>query len=160
MATSWKRVLTDADLGSLSGDNLGNADLTQGDNTRVYDMGTNSSLQFRHAYSTASLPAFEIFQTGSDFSAHQLYLGDTGATGGVFVGMKDAGSRYKLPLSNSCSEGKILSGDSASVSAFNTIETLLNPTNGTAYSYGSFNTFSVSSSSDKLLVFDNNANKK
>ena len=64
MATSWKRVLTDADLGSLSGDNLGNADLTQGDNTRVYDMGTNSSLQYRHAYSTASLPAFEIFQTG------------------------------------------------------------------------------------------------
>jgi hypothetical protein len=159
MATSWKRVLTDADLGSLSGDNLGNADLTQADATRVYDMGTNPSLQFRHTYLSAYLPAFEIFQTGGSPSVHQLYLGDAGAQGGVFVGMKDVGSKYKLPLSNSCSQGKILSGDSASVSAFNTIETLLNPTDGTAYSYGSFNNFSVSSSSDKLLVFDTSANK-
>ncbi len=159
MATSWKRVLTDADLGSLSGDNLGNADLTQGDNTRVYDMGTNSSLQFRHTYLAAELPAFEIFQTGGFSSAHQLYLGDTATAGGVFVGMKDAGSRYKLPPSNSCSEGKILSGDSASVSAFNTIETLLNPTDGTAYSHGTYGTFTVAPGSDKLLVYDNNVGK-
>lgn len=159
MATSWKRVLTDADLGSLGGDNLGSADLTQDDATRVYDMGANPSLQFRHTYASGSLPAFEIFQTGGFTSAHQLYLGDTGGIGGVFVGMKDAGSRYKLPLSNSCSEGMILSGDSADVSAFNTIETLLNPTDGTAYSYGSYSTFSVNSSVDKLLVFDNSANK-
>ena len=161
MATSWKRVLTDADLGSLSGDNLGSADLTQDDATRVYDMGANSSLEFRHIYGGGvNLTAFEIYQNGaSPFSSHLLYLGDSGASGGVFIGMKDAGSRYKLPLSNTCASGKIMSGNSSSVSAFNTIETLLNPTNGTAYSHGTYNSFSVVPSADKLLVYDDSQNK-
>lgn len=181
MATSWKRVLTDSDLGGVGGSNLGNADLTQTSDQRVYNQGTNSSLQFQQKiYEGADpFPALELYNPdpgGAGIVPTSIYLSDTGGGGGVYVGYRTTPTvatpkRYRLPPSNtvvSGIKGKILAvenfnGSNQADTSFLTMENLFKPggstTLGLSYTHSQATNFTVSQANDSLIVYDDSESK-
>lgn len=178
MATSWKRVLTDSDLGGIGGSNLGNADLTQTANQRVYNQGANSFLRFQQQIfeGVDPFPTLELYNAGGAISPSSIYLSDTNGSGGVYVGWRTTPTvanpnRYRLPLSNTVQTG--IKGNILAVSDFNgsnqadtsflTMENLFKPggssTLGLSYTHPQATNFSVSQTSDSLIVYDASEDK-
>lgn len=116
---SWKKVLTTDDLGEINNTNLGSHDLSQSDNTRIYEIGdTKDYLIFKNP--DLALPNLLVL----DNTTYRVKLE---AMNGVQIGPSISGSNYLLPIGNTCGNKKFLVGTSTEGSEFKLWKDLFGP---------------------------------
>lgn len=159
---AWKKVLTTDDLGDTTDTNIATDNLTLGsDTSRFFNIGGAANDATARTFSIKA----QYSNTGSEFDLLTLRRDESGfhsvflsALQGAHVGYLGS-TNYRLPLANSCSSGGILAGTSSSQSDFVSVESLLQPSSGTAYSHSAPTTFTPDPAADSVIVFDNSEGK-
>lgn len=126
--STWKQVLTTDDLSTGSGSNLSTSNLDQEDNSRSYKirtLGTDPDrlLEFNSVFGASDGAVIPLLQLDANVNSHAVYLS---AAHGIYVGI-NGGTRYQLPLADTCSAGKFMVGSTGTTSVFDTVDQVLKP---------------------------------